>query len=458
MSKIFNVIMYEGDNSTFVWKHPCEDFNKFSQLVVHESQEAVLFSNGKVVDMFGPGRYTLDSENIPVLRGLIKAVTRGENPFHCEIYFVNKTVQMGIKWGTDSKVRFIEPLHGIPVEIGASGELNLCVCDSHKLVTKLVGTMNGIAWSETGDNFTKSIQSSFRPLISTAVKTHLAASIKLNNINILEIDENLEKLSDALCEGIKPGFEEYGLTIPQFYINNVLLPEDDANFKELRVLHATTLRTDMAAAQASITAAQRQVTLERQTTDLEIAKHNAEKELIAAHAKAEAVRMAGLAEADVMHAKGYDQRDVLNAEVQKAYAEGIGNVGANGTGNGVVSEMLSLGVGMAAINAVGNQASEMFGGITKPAHAEEAPAPAQEKHICNNCGATLPENCKFCLECGTRVVALDSDEMICPVCNQKIRKGKFCMECGASLIRKCEKCGTEAPLSSKFCMECGEKF
>jgi hypothetical protein len=84
---------------------------------------------------------------------------------------------MGIKWGTDSRVRFMEPSLGVPLSIGASGELNLAVADSRKLLVKLVGTMNGIAWGERGGGFTKSLEASFRPLISTAVKTHLAASI-----------------------------------------------------------------------------------------------------------------------------------------------------------------------------------------------------------------------------------------------------------------------------------------
>ena len=57
------VIKYEGDNTTFIWKHPCEDFNSLSQLIVHESQEAIFFMNGQTPDLFGPGRYTLDTEN-----------------------------------------------------------------------------------------------------------------------------------------------------------------------------------------------------------------------------------------------------------------------------------------------------------------------------------------------------------------------------------------------------------
>ena len=125
--KIADIIKYEGDNSTFIWKHPIEDFNTTTQLIVHESQEAIFFMNGQALDTFGPGRHTLKTQNIPFLRKLINIPTDGKTPFHCEVYFINKTVQMAVKWGTDSKVRFIDSLTGVPLEIGASGDMNLQV-------------------------------------------------------------------------------------------------------------------------------------------------------------------------------------------------------------------------------------------------------------------------------------------------------------------------------------------
>lgn len=93
------------DNSTFVWKHPAEDFNSLTQLVVHESQEAVFMMDGQALDLFGPGRYTLETQNIPEIGKFLKRLTGDTSPFHCEVYFINQTVQMGLKWGTDSRVR-----------------------------------------------------------------------------------------------------------------------------------------------------------------------------------------------------------------------------------------------------------------------------------------------------------------------------------------------------------------
>ena len=465
MGQIAEIIKYEGDNSTFIWKHPCEDFNSLTQLIVHESQEAIFFMNGQALDLFGPGRYTLETQNVPKIGRLLNRTTNGETPFHCEVYFINKTVQMAVKWGTDSKVRFLDPTLGIPLEIGACGEMNLTVSDSRKLLIKLVGTMNGIAWGENGVGFTKSIQNCFRPLISTAVKTHLSTAIKSNNINILEIDEKLEMLSKVLRLSIIDGFEEYGLTIPEFYITNVSLPENDLNFRRMKELHTVSFQTRMiqaeafvksaqADAEAEVTAARRKIEMERQLTETEIAKREAERDLIRAQAEAQAAKMTGFAEAEIMRAKGYDQKDVLQAEVQMAYAEGIGNMTING-GGGVAGDMIGLGVGMAAAGAVAPQMSEMFKGFA-PTTSTETPAPEAK---CAKCGATLPKNAKFCLECGEKVVPAVPANMIgCPECGNTVAKGKFCPECGHKFVSVCPKCGKDVAAGAKFCLECGEKL
>lgn len=466
MAHIAEIIKYEGDNSTFIWKHPLENFNSLTQLIVHESQEAVFFMNGQALDLFGPGRYTLETQNIPKLGKFLNRTTGGETPFHCEVYFINKTVQMALKWGTDSKVRFLEPTYGVPLEIGASGEMNLMVSDARKLLIKLVGTMNGIAWDERGGGFTKSLAASFRPLISTAVKTNLSNCIKSQNIDILEVDESLNLLSDVLRRSMLPGFEEYGLTIPQFYVTTVVLPESDPNFKRIRELHSislqkkmveaeATVKISMAEAQATITAAERQAILEAETTATEQARRQAERELIQAQVEAEAKKMEGFAEAEVMRAQGYNQKDVLQAEVQKAYAAGIGNMTITGGGGGVAGDMIGLGVGMAAAGVVAPQMGEMFKGFNM-AQPQEAQAPAK-KIACPKCGCEVPENAKFCLECGSKIELLGENEMICLHCGKKTPKGKFCMECGQPLVAKCVKCGAELPNGAKFCLECGEK-
>ncbi|MBO5909557.1 MAG: SPFH domain-containing protein, partial [Clostridia bacterium] len=173
---IIDVIKYEGDNSTFVWKHPGEDFSTKSQLIVHESQEAIFFKDGKALDAFSAGKYTLSTGNIPILSKLINIPFGGDSPFHCEVYFINKTEQMAIRWGTDSKVQYIEPTYKFPISIGASGEMTLSVEDSKQLLLKLVGTEHYFDRQK--------LIMYFRGVLMTKVKTYMAQTMRQNAISI----------------------------------------------------------------------------------------------------------------------------------------------------------------------------------------------------------------------------------------------------------------------------------
>ena len=490
-----SIIKYEGDNETLVWKHPIEDFNWGSQLIVHESQEAIFFRDGQALDLFGAGRYTLETQQLPLLEKLYKLPTDTEGTFHSEVYFINKVVQMAIKWGTPEKVRFIDPLTGVPLELGASGELNLRVSDSRKLLLKLVGTMQGIAWGD-GEGMAKSLQASFRPLIANAVKTNLSAVIKDNAIDILEVDEKLDLISANLRDKLLPGFEEYGLTIPQFYVTNVVLPENDPNFKRIRELHTITLQTRVYQAEATVKAAQaqseamyktaqaqaqaqyrtaeeqsaaviaaahREAVLEQQTTETEVAKREAERKVIAAQSDAQAQRMAGLTEAEIMRAKGYTQKDVLQADVQKAYAEGIGNMGPDvvnggGGGSGIVGDLLGLGVGMAAAGAIAPQLGNMMEGL-RPQTQRDASAPTANTWDCPACGAKGIAS-RFCPDCGEKKPEPEVG-WTCPDCGTSGITSKFCPNCGTKRPEPdagwdCPDCGTKG-IKTNFCPNCGRK-
>lgn len=492
-----SIIKYEGDNNTFIWKHPIEDFNFGSQLIVHESQEAIFFKDGQALDLFGPGRYTLETQQLPLLEKVYSLPTDTQGTFHSEVYFINKTVQMSIKWGTPDKVRFIDPLTGTPLALGASGEMNIQVSNSRKLLLKLVGTMKGISWEE-GPGFTKSLQASFRPLIANAVKTNLSSVIKNEAIDILEIDEKLDLISDNLREKILPGFEEYGLTIPQFYVTSVVLPEDDPNFKRIRELHTITLQTRVIQAEATvktaqaqsetqyrtaqeqskaaIEAARREAELQRQTTETEIAKREAERRVIEAQAEAQAQRMAGLTEAEIMKAKGYSQKDVLQADVQKAYAEGIGNMGpaiSAGGGSGVLGDMLGLGVGMAAASAIAPQIGGMMQGFANPSMMQggvtnqtttQADTDNQAAFLSRNtwnctCGQTGNTG-NFCSNCGSKKPQAEQPDTWDCACGQTGNTGNFCSNCGskkpeAETSWDCT-CG-QTGNTGNFCNNCGKK-
>lgn len=480
-----SIIKFEGDNEALIWKHPIEDFNYGSQLIVHESQEAIFFRDGQALDLFGAGRYTLETQQLPLLESLYKLPTDTEGTFHSEVYFINKTVQMSIKWGTPDKLRFIDPLTSTPLELGVSGEMNLQVADSRRLLLKLVGTQSGIAWDDR-DGFAKSVRESFRPLIVNTVKSTLPGIIRDSQIDLLEIDQHVDDISAALREKLLPGFAEYGLTIPQFYVTHIVLPEDDPNFKRIRELHTVMLQTRMYQAEATvktvqaqseasyrtaqeeskaaITAAQRKVVLEQQTTETELARREAERKLIHAQADAEArrlegageadvTRMTGLSEAEVMRAKGYTQRDVLEADVKKAYAAGLGQMGSNGGGS-ALGDIAGLGVTLGAMGGVIN----MTKGAVAPMFEQSVPvAPAGSGWDCPACGKKAITS-NFCPDCGAKKPEASSG-WDCPSCGAKNIVSNFCPNCGAkrpALTWTCPDCGT-ADIKSNFCPNCGRK-
>lgn len=109
---IQEVIKCEGENSVLIYKHPAEDFNTMSQLIVHESEEAVFFSDGQALDSFRAGRYTLETKNIPLISKLRNLVSGGVSPFHTEVYFINLATMMDIPWGTPSQVTVRDPNYG----------------------------------------------------------------------------------------------------------------------------------------------------------------------------------------------------------------------------------------------------------------------------------------------------------------------------------------------------------
>ena len=147
----------------------------------------------------------METQNIPLLRRIINIPANGETAFHCEVYFINKTEQMAIRWGTDSKVQYIEPTYKFPISIGASGEMALSVDNSRKLLVKLVGTERVLERQQ--------LTTYFRSILMTKVKTYMAQAMRTNAINIFEIDEQLEVFSTDIGNRLIPDFLEYGVQL-----------------------------------------------------------------------------------------------------------------------------------------------------------------------------------------------------------------------------------------------------
>ena len=88
---LFEVIRKKKADDNIVWRYPKTNFNTGSQLIVDESQEALFYSSGKALDLFGPGKYTLSTNNIPILRKILNIGTGFKTPFTCQVYFIDMT-------------------------------------------------------------------------------------------------------------------------------------------------------------------------------------------------------------------------------------------------------------------------------------------------------------------------------------------------------------------------------
>lgn len=335
MAQIAEIIKYEGDNSTFIWKHPCEDFNSLTQLIVHESQEAIFFMNGQALDMFGAGRYTLETQNIPKIGKVLNRTTGDQTPFHCEVYFINKTEQMSIKWGTDSKVTYVEPTYGFPIAIGASGEMSLRAEDSRKLLLKLVGTENFLGQQK--------LVSFFRAFLMTRVKTYMAQYMKNNAVSIFEIDEHLTAFSESLHTQLKPDFADYGISLERFFVTQVVKPDGDRQYEKFKELHF------------------------RQYADIAEAKLRQQTDLIYAQTEAQKVVIDSQAQATKRAQEGYTYAQERGFDVAQDVAR-----------NQAVGQFTNMGVGLGTMAGVGGVVGGVVGNAVNGAMnaAAETPAPA----------------------------------------------------------------------------------
>ena len=110
----------ESEN-VYAWKYPGTNLSTYTQLIVHESQEAVLFSKGQVVGKFGPGKHTLSTENLPVLRSLFGIPFGGKNPFTAEVWFVNKVQPFNNPWSI-SNLAIHDFDYNVMVPLAAEGQ------------------------------------------------------------------------------------------------------------------------------------------------------------------------------------------------------------------------------------------------------------------------------------------------------------------------------------------------
>ena len=214
--EFIDVISWLDDSrDTMVWRFERRGnaIKYGAKLTVREGQAAVFVHEGQLADVFGPGLYMLETNNMPIMTTLQHWDHGFDSPFKSEVYFVNTTRFNDQKWGTKNPIMARDPEFG-PVRLRAFGTYSMRVSDPGKFLTEIVGT--------DGEFTADEISFQIRNVILQEVSQVLAKS----GIPVLDMAANTADLGRIIAQAIAPKIAEYGLTIPEFYIENVSLPEE----------------------------------------------------------------------------------------------------------------------------------------------------------------------------------------------------------------------------------------
>lgn len=184
-----------------------------AKLIVREGQVAVLVNEGQLADVYEPGTYTLNTQNMPILTTL-KGWKYGFNsPFKVEVYFVNTHLFTDEKWGTKNPITLSDDRFGL-VEIRAFGTYAFRIDDAGKFIVDIVGTDNNFTNFEINEHLKSLIATRFTDTVGEA------------NLPIELYAANTTELSDTCKEVMQPEFLSVGISLEKFFIENVSMPED----------------------------------------------------------------------------------------------------------------------------------------------------------------------------------------------------------------------------------------
>ncbi len=431
---IVEVVKYNGSPDVFAWKYPSEELGTWTQLIVNESQEAILYKGGQALDLFSAGRHTLETANIPILNKIVNLPFGGRSPFTAEVWYINKVYSLDIKWGTPTPIQLQDPKYKVFIPLRSFGQFGIQISDSRKFLTKLVGTL---------PVFDKdSILKYFRGLYLTKVKDSISTYLIKKGVSVLEINAYLDELSEHLKEKMVPILDEYGIKLENFYVNDINVPEDDPAVKKLK---------DALAKRAEMDIVGYSYVQERSFDTLEGAATN----------------------------QSSGQSGLMGAGIGLGMGVGIGGAFGNQVGS-ITQNMNTKEMKRCPNCNTEMEAEARFCSICgcDTNKKEDEPKEATDKTACSKCGNAFSKKAKFCPECGKSYnpctfcgADLKEGTEKCDICGKAIpkhcpkcgalvadEKAKFCPECGESLVKKCANCGTKIDGSPKFCPECGNKL
>ncbi len=213
--QFIDVIHWTDDTrDTLVWRFERQghEIKYGAKLTVREGQSAVFVHEGQLADVFTPGLYMLETNNMPILTTLQHWDHGFKSPFKSEIYFVNTTRYQDLKWGTKNPIICRDPEFG-PVRLRAFGTYTIRVTDPGKFMREIVGT--------DGEFTTDEISYQIRNIIVSKFTQTIASS----GIPVLDMAANTTELGKLIAGQVSPQLAEYGLEMPAFFVENISLPE-----------------------------------------------------------------------------------------------------------------------------------------------------------------------------------------------------------------------------------------
>ncbi len=216
-NQFIEVIEWTDDDSQdiIMYRFPVEnkEIKMGAQLTVRESQVAIFVNEGQIADIFEPGRYTLSTENMPVLTKLKSWKYGFDSPFKAEVYFVNTKRFPEQKWGTSNPVMMRDQEFGV-VRFRAFGVFGFRVHDPEKFMKELAGTNE----TYSTEHITKQLRN--------VIVSGLSEAVAQSEIPALDLTTKYSELADTCMETFEPKFNEYGLSLSSFVINNISLPQE----------------------------------------------------------------------------------------------------------------------------------------------------------------------------------------------------------------------------------------
>ncbi len=212
--EFIDVIHWVDDTrDTMVWRFEREghEIKYGAKLTVREGQAAVFVHEGQLADVFTPGLYILETNNMPIMTTLQHWDHGFKSPFKSEIYFVNTTRFNDLKWGTKNPIMLRDPEFG-PTRIRAYGTYTVRVSDPAMFLTEIVGTDGEFTMDEISYQIRNIIVQEFSRVISGS------------GIPVLDMAANTADLGKMIAAEISQIVAAYGLSIPEFYIENISLP------------------------------------------------------------------------------------------------------------------------------------------------------------------------------------------------------------------------------------------